>query len=111
MRSPSGLQAATSSGSEAVSVEGAGEWWLALCGVASFAAPAGDGDRHEQACRGDGHVNACGERMHALSRCRVSCCVREDRRGRDREDDRAADLERAADETGRETLLIVAHAG
>jgi hypothetical protein len=37
--------------------------------------------------------------------------LREDHGRGDREDDRAADLERAADEPGRETLLVVVHAG
>src|SRR5205814_5778798 len=73
------------------------------------AAPTCDADRYEQACRGDGDVNACRERMHALCGCRVDGRVHEDRRGRDREDDRAADLERASDETGCEALLVVAH--
>ena len=52
-------------------------------------------------------VNAC----TVSAERRVGGRLREDHRGCDRQDDRAADLERASDETGRESLLVVAYAG
>ena len=78
---------------------------------APFAAPPGDGDRHEQACRCRGDVDARGERVHGLCGRRRGGRVREDRRGCDRQHDCAAELERASDQSGRESLLVVAYAG
>ena len=49
--------------------------------------------------------------MHRLCGGRAGGRAREDRRARDREDDRASELERASHETGCESLFVVAHAG
>jgi hypothetical protein len=49
--------------------------------------------------------------VRGRSGIRVRRRLREVHRGGDRQDDRAADLERASDESRRQTLLVVAHAG
>src|SRR4051794_19915884 len=72
---------------------------------------AAEREQYEQTWRRDRHVNAGGERVHGLCGRGVGWGMGEDAGGRDREDDRAADLERAADEAGCESLLVVADAG
>src|SRR3954466_8092837 len=73
-------------------------------GLAPVAAPAPDRDEYEEGRRSDGDVDARVERAHRLCWC-CARRLREHRGGSKRENDRAADLERASDKPRREALL------
>src|SRR2546429_4885263 len=71
---------------------------------------AGERKQYEQGCRHGCYVNRGLVTVHCLRSRRVGMGVCEKHRRRDCEDDRAADLKRAADESRRKPLFLIADA-